>query len=323
MGALLFHHLEQQRQVQRHDRDRRTGLGNHGLEHRDAGIALKCGEVVAQGQDFLVEVFLGLADGAVPVDILGQLFAQVSERGSLGAFCQHVGVTQGVDPQLPVFAAHHFDGTVDFFLGRRLQRGVDHNALVGVDPAQGHSLADRLEGGVMHHALRVGAAWRGQAVDHQVDLAQVFLDGFDGQALDLVRERIAIDALGVQAFFGGKLVESGAVVPAGRAALAFFAFFFKKHAKGVGATTKRGTDTRSQAVTGGRTEHQDFLRAAFDGTVFGHIVDLLFDVRFAANRVGGHTDKATNPRFYDHKISASSKVPMANGGHYGVNRTGL
>jgi hypothetical protein len=31
--------------------------------------------------------------------------------------------------------------------------------------------------------------------------------------------------------------------------------------------------------------------------------------------VSGHTDKATNPRFDDHKISASSKVPKANGGH--------
>ena len=39
------------------------------------------------------------------------------------------------------------------------------------------------------------------------------------------------------------------------------------------------------------------------------------DVRFTANRVSGHTDKATNPRFDDHKISASSKVPKANGGH--------
>jgi len=31
--------------------------------------------------------------------------------------------------------------------------------------------------------------------------------------------------------------------------------------------------------------------------------------------VSGHTDEATNPRFDDHKISASSKVPKASGGH--------
>jgi len=52
----------------------------------------------------------------------------------------------------------------------------------------------------VHHALRVGTARRGQAVDDQVDFAEVFLDGFDGQALDLVGKRVAVDALGVQAF---------------------------------------------------------------------------------------------------------------------------
>ena len=301
MGALLFHHLEQQRQVQRHDRDRRAGLGDHGLEHRHAGVALERSEVFAQGQNFLVQVFLGFANGAVPIDVLGQLLTQVGERGGLGAFGQYIGVTQGVDPQLPVFAAHDLHGTVDFFLGRRLKRGVDHYALVGVDTAQGHGLADWLESGIMHHALRVGTAWRGQAVDHQVDLAQVFLDGLDGQALDLVGERVAVDALGVQAFFHGKLLERRAVVPAGGAQLAFFAFFLKKHAQGVGAAAKRSTDARGQAVAGGGTEDQYLFRAAFDDAVFGYVVDLLFDVRFTANRVSGHTDKATNPRFDDHK----------------------
>jgi hypothetical protein len=178
-------------------------------------------------------------------------------------------------------------------------------------------------GSVRRGAVPTRKAWRGQAVDHQVDLAEVFLDGFDGQALDLVRERIAVDALGVQAFFQRKLLEGGAVVPAGRAELAFFAFFLKKHAQGVGAAAKGSADARGQAVAGGSPEDQHLFRAAFNGTVFGHVVDLLFDIRFTANRVSGHTDKATNPRFDDHKISASSKVPKANGGHYSVNRTGL
>ncbi len=46
---------------------------------------------------------------------------------------------------------------------------VDHHALVGVDTAQVTALADWLEG-ELYHALRVGTAWSGRAVDTRVVL---------------------------------------------------------------------------------------------------------------------------------------------------------
>jgi hypothetical protein len=44
------------------------------------------------------------------------------------------------------------------------------------------------------------AARRGQAVDDQVDLAEVLLDGLDRDLLDLVGERVAVDARAYRPF---------------------------------------------------------------------------------------------------------------------------
>ncbi|MNG25307.1 hypothetical protein D3C84_1101430 [compost metagenome] len=51
---------------------------------------------------------------------MSQLFAQVSERGRFRPISQNTRLVQGIDPHLPVFAAHHSHRAIDFALGRGL-----------------------------------------------------------------------------------------------------------------------------------------------------------------------------------------------------------
>ncbi|KAG1084755.1 hypothetical protein G6F40_014396 [Rhizopus arrhizus] len=162
-------------------------------------------------------------------------------------------------------------------------------------------MADRLQRRIEDLAgLGVGAARGGQAIDHLVDLAQVRLDRGDGLLLDLVRKRVAVDALGVQAGFVGVLVERGRVVPAGGAGLGLAARTFEEDAPGRRAATERSGDARSQAVASGRADHQHALGAVLDRRARTDVVDLLLDRGLAAGRVGGDADEAADARFDDH-----------------------
>ena len=147
----------------------------------------------------------------------------------------------------------------------------------------------------MYHAgHRVLATGRRQAVHHQVHLAQVFLDGGDSLLLDLIAEGIAVDAFGVEAVRRGERVKRRAVVPAGGARLGLAAFLFEENTQGSGTGTESGRDTRGQAITGGRTDHQHPLRAVGDGAAGFHIVNLAFDIGRTANRVSGNAEKSAN-----------------------------
>ena len=301
MGALFLHHLEQQRQVQRHGRNGRAGLGDHGLQHRHARIATDLCQLLAQAQHLGVQVLLGGTDRAIPVDGLGDLFAHVGEGGGGAAVGQHTGIGQRIDPHLPVFTAHDRDGAGDFFGGSRLQVGLGQHFLVGIQATQRDRLTDRLQRGADDFAgLRVLAARCSQAVDHLVDLAKIGLDHLDGLGLHLIGEGIAVDAPGVQAGFVGVLVERGRVVPAGRARLGFAARAFEEDAQGCGATAEGSGDARSQAVAGGGADHQHALGAVLDRRTRADVVDLLLDRGFAAGRVGGDADEAADARFDDH-----------------------
>ncbi|MNV68971.1 hypothetical protein D3C71_1618490 [compost metagenome] len=179
------------------------------------------------------------------------LFAQVGEGRRRGAFSQHAGIQQRVDPHLPVFTAHDGHGGVDLGLRGRLQHGFLDHFTVGVQPAQVDRVADGLERGVEHLArLGVGAARGGQAVDDLVHLAHARLDGGNGLLLDLVREGVAVDAGGGQALGLCRLVEGGGVVPARRAGLGGVGGAFEKHAQGFRATAEGRADAGGQAVAG-------------------------------------------------------------------------
>ena len=135
------------------------------------------GQALANTDHALVQVLLGGADGAMPVDIPGQLLADVSVRGGFGAVSQHAGFVQRVYPHLPVLAAHHRHGVVDLLLRGRFEMEILHLLLVGIHAFLRGGAADGFERGVVHDAGdRVLPARRGQAVNHQVDLPQIGLD---------------------------------------------------------------------------------------------------------------------------------------------------
>ena len=107
---------------------------------------------------------------------------------------------EGVDPHLPILAAHDGGGVGDFLVGGGLDGDVGDDALVGIDGLGGVGGADGLEDGLEGLAgLRMRAAGGGEAVDDGVDLAEVSFDEVDGLLLDGVGEGVAVDALRVKA----------------------------------------------------------------------------------------------------------------------------
>jgi len=238
VDALLLHDLEGDGHVQRDHRDGSAGLGDDGLHHADVGF--EAGVAATQLLGGVVQVLLGLAQGAVPVHRPGDLGADVAVGDGLGVLGQYAGGAQRVDPQRPVLAAHHSDGVLDFLLGGRLDGGLDHGVLVGVDRGVGERLADGLERRAHHFAgVRQLAHGRGQRIDHQVDRAtHLVLDDLDRTRAGFVGERVAVDRLAVQAGLLGRLVERGGVVPTGGAGLLRAAGLLEEHAERGGAVAE-------------------------------------------------------------------------------------
>ena len=65
--AALLHHVEEQRHVQRHRRNRRARLRDYGLEHRDARVAAQRRERGSKRFRGAIEILLRLAQRAFPV----------------------------------------------------------------------------------------------------------------------------------------------------------------------------------------------------------------------------------------------------------------
>ena len=243
--ALVLHDPVDDGDVQRHHRDRGAGLGDHRLEHGHVGRTARRLQPGVDGVGGAVQVLLGLAQGAMPVDRPGDLGADVAEGHGLGVRRQHAGLGQGVDPQLPVLATHHLHGVGDFLLGGRLDRGLDHLVAVGVHRGGLVRLADRLERRALELAgIRQAAHGRGQRVHDQVDRAAHLADQLDGLGADLVGEGVAVDRAAPQAGGLGLAVELGGVVPARVARLLLGAGLLEEHAQGGGAVAEGGGDTR-------------------------------------------------------------------------------
>ena len=131
--ALRLHDFEEQGNVERDHGNRGTGLGDNGLVDGDEGAAtVQLHEVVDLAAGPL-EVFLGLADGAVLVDGPGDLRSDIGIGDRLAAFLDHTGAVEGVHPELPVFAPHDLDGVGNFLGVRGVEGHVVHDLTVGVE----------------------------------------------------------------------------------------------------------------------------------------------------------------------------------------------
>ncbi|QNM59015.1 hypothetical protein XHV734_0152 [Xanthomonas hortorum pv. vitians] len=311
--ALFLHDLVDHGDVQRHHRNRRAGLGDHRLEHRHVGSAAVLAQARIQALRGVVQIHLGLAQCAVPVDRPGDLGADIAEGHAARAIGEHAGAFQRVDPQFPILPAHHGDGVFDLLLCRRLDRGLDDGVLVGVDGGGGVGVADRLERRALHFAAaRQLAHRRGQRIHHQVDLAaHLAFDQLDHLRTRGIGERIAIDRLAVQTRSLGMLVEGGRVVPAGGTGLGGCAGLFEEHAQRVGAESEGSGDARSQAVAAGRADHQHLLRAVATHAMRARGGDLLEHIALAAKRMRGGADEAAHFGMDDQRGLLVSKMLAA------------
>ena len=88
-------------------------------------------------------MILGLADGPVAIDRVGNFRADISVGDGASAVGEHTRFVEGIDPHLPVFPAHDRDGVGDLFFVRRVDgdvgnlAGLDVDGLVGVGAAKG------------------------------------------------------------------------------------------------------------------------------------------------------------------------------------------
>ena len=148
----------------------------------------------------MIEIFFGRADGAVPIDIPGDLLSDIGVGSRLGALGQHACLSQRGDPHLPVLTTHDRHGVVDLFLGRRLEMKILNRFFVGVHTLLGRGLTNRFQCRRKHFAgFGMRAPRRGQTVDHQIHLPEICLDEVDHPRLHLIREGITVQALSVQA----------------------------------------------------------------------------------------------------------------------------
>ena len=68
MSTVLFHHLEQQRQIKAHAWNGRSSLGQQPLHHDHFGSPVQRCEFLIKRRRRAVQIFLSLADGSVIVD---------------------------------------------------------------------------------------------------------------------------------------------------------------------------------------------------------------------------------------------------------------
>ena len=94
------------------------------------------------------------------------------------------------------------------------------------------------------------AARRGEAIDNQIYLTQIRLNGLDSALLYRIRKSVAIDTFGIQASAFSAGVKSGRVIPASGGSFFLAAGLFKKHAKGRSTATKGRGDSRGEPVAG-------------------------------------------------------------------------
>ena len=301
VGAFLFHDLVEEGDVEWDDGDGGAGLGDEGFVDGDPCFAAERGEGEVEGALDAFEVFLGAADGAVFVDRPCFDGADVGIGDGLGVGGEGVGGEEGIDPELPVVAAHDGGGLVDVIAGGGFDGDFVDGAGAGVEVLASERIADWFEDGFEDLAgFGVSAAWGGETVDDGIDLAEIGFEGGDDLGFDGVGEGVAVEGAGVETGFGGFFFEGGGVVPACGAAAVWLAWFFEEDPDGGGVGAEGGGDAGGEAVAGGSADDEDLFGAVRDGAAVSDDGDLFSDVSGAAVRVGGGADEPADFGGDDH-----------------------
>ena len=190
-----LHHLVEQADVERDDRDGRGGLRDQPLvDAHVGGAAHPRREQRRELRGRLLQVFLGLPDGPRAVDRERQRRTDVAVGHRAAARRQQIGVRQRAHPGGEVLAPHDLAGRLH--LGVRGGRDLDrHHLLVSeVDALAAERRAERLQDRAVGDAgAGIDALGRRQAVDDEVELAARLLEPRDRLVLDLAAEGVAVD----------------------------------------------------------------------------------------------------------------------------------
>ena len=162
VGALFLHHLVEDGDVKRNHRNGRTRLGDEGLVNGDE-CRLFAKLSIHRGGG-LLQVFFGAANGAIGVNGPCDLGSDVGIGDGFEVVSEDAGLFHGIDPHLPVFATHHFDGVGNFLFGGGLDGNFFNETLVGVEGVLSVGVASRLENravGLRRRRDRCGGEKRG------------------------------------------------------------------------------------------------------------------------------------------------------------------
>ena len=303
MNTHVLHDAEQQRDIEGHHRYHRAGPGDQRLVDRDEGFAADTRQVVVQLNGGLLQMLLGRADSARPVDRVGDFGADVGIGDGLRSVGQDSGFLERPDPQGPVLTAHHLDGVGLVFSFGRFHSGLAHGTFQEVHRLRGVGLSQGLEDRLVGDAgIRIGSDRGGDGIDHQIHLSEEFLHLSDDHLTGIVREGIRVEAFGGQSGGLSSFVEVLVVVPAGTGGFALAGLPLEADVQRSGAGAERGGDPGGQAVAGGPADHQH-PPGHVDGGLIFHIDDLLFQSLLQTGRMGGEADSSDDFRLQYHHLS--------------------
>ena len=295
MQAFRLHHLEKNGDVERHDRNRGARLRHDRFVHGDERASALDFQ---KGVDFLglrVEILFRLPDGAVFVDRPRHRRSDVGIRDGLAAFREQSRGVERFDPELPVLAAHHLDGRLDFVFRRRFEGDFVHDFLVRVQILGRIGRADGLQHGFVDFARRgIGAARSRERIDDEVDLRHFLFQAFDDQLLHFRGKRVAVCRSRVESRFLRFRFKRRRVVPTGGRGLAVRARAFEIHAERVGAGAERRGNARREPVTRRGADDEDVLGSVLHRRTAFDVSDLLADMRGAAFRMSRDADESAD-----------------------------
>ena len=98
MQALLFHDAVDHGDIQRHDWNRGTRLGNDRLKYGNIGTAACLFQLGINRSRGAIKVFFRFTQRTVPVNRPGNFSTDIAKRHATRAFRQHTRIVQGAHP---------------------------------------------------------------------------------------------------------------------------------------------------------------------------------------------------------------------------------
>ena len=248
-----------------------------------------------------IHIRLRPTQGSLPVDARRQLAAEIGIGDCLKAGRQRTRIPEGIDPELPVLAAHDRHGRGRFRIARGLQNDVADGVVVEIQGLDAERIAEGFDRRAeLLASPGVGPHRRGKAVDQKVDLAEVVYDRLDHLVAQLVGKGIAVESACVPSPAIRSGFEGPVVVPARRCRSGCRGYPLQGHPHGRRAATEPGGDPGREAEAARTAEYQGLVRTPDFSTPL-HEGDLPIDVGAAASGVRGGTDEAANTGFDDHR----------------------